>query len=91
MSFLKKMKRSTERLEKKKVRKHIAAMYEIMGDIKEIAQDIHDSGKEWNEDNIVELASEFTDRTIGDMEKFMLLGNLSMLEQDGDKTEPDNS
>jgi len=87
-SFLKRGKRTKVKEEKRLVKQHMKAMYAILGEIKEIAKDIHNSKLEWSEDNIIELAAQFTDRKIADMEKFLLLGNLQMLK---DEAEPDNT
>lgn len=79
MSFLKKGKRAEKRLERRRTKKHMKAFYSIMGEVKQLAQTIHDSGVEWSEENIVEVAADFTELKIADMEKFLLLGNLSLL------------
>lgn len=79
--------RKAEVAERRQVKHHIKYMYKIMDEIKLIAKDIHKSGVEWTEDNIEDVASEFTELKIADMEKFLLLGNLQMLK---DEAESDN-
>ena len=85
MSFLRRGRREKIRVEKRMVKRHMKAMYSILGEVRELAKDIYNSKLEWNEDNIVEVASGFTDMKIADMEKFLLLGNLQML-KDEDKS-----
>lgn len=79
-SFLKRSKRKAGKLERKKVQNHIKGMYKIMAEIKEVAKEIHESGRSWTEDTIEEVAASFTDRPIQNMEKFLLMGNLKSLE-----------
>lgn len=58
------------------------AMYRIMGEVTELAKDIHNSKLEYTEDTIEEVAAKFSDLKIGSMEKFLLLGNLQRLESE---------
>lgn len=81
-SFLKKGKRQAEAREKKSVGKRIKAIYSIMGEIKSLAKEMFEHEEDWNEDNIVELAANYTDRPIENMEKLMLLGNLQILKDE---------
>jgi hypothetical protein len=74
--------------EKSQVKQHMKYMYKIMDSVKELASTIHDSGVEWTEDNIEEVAAKFTDMNIANMEKFLLLGNLQLLK---DEAKGDNA
>ena len=85
-SFLKKGQRERVRAEKRMVKRHMKSMYRILGEVKELALDIHNAKEDWNEDNIIEIASQYTEIEIADMEKFLLLGNLQML-KDEDKVQ----
>ena len=87
-SFLNAGKRAKVRKEKKLVKKHMSAMYRILGEVTEIAQDMHNAKEDWNEENIVEIAAKYTDIELADMEKFLLLGKLQTLK---DGVETDNS
>ena len=87
-SFNKIGERQKVRDEKRNVKRHMKAMYKIMGEVKALAKDIHESDTEWTEDNIIDVAAEFSDLTISDMEKFLLLGNLQQLQ---DEVESNNA
>lgn len=86
-NFLKKGQRDRVREEKRMVKRHMSSMYRILDEVKELALDIHNAKEEWTEDNIIEIASRYTDIQIADMEKFLLLGNLQMLK---DEVKSDN-
>lgn len=87
-SFNKVGERQKVRDEKRSVKRHMKAMYKIMDEVKLLAKEIHESDAEWTEDNIVDVASEFSELTISDMEKFLLLGNLQLLKNE---VESDNA
>lgn len=87
-SFLHKGQRDRVRAEKRKVKQHMKSMYRILGEVKELALDIHNAKEEWTEDNIIEIAARYTEIEIADMEKFLLLGNLQMLK---DEIKSDNA
>ena len=78
-SFSKAGKREMVREDKRNVKKHLKKMYQIMDTLEELSQIIHNEKEDWNEDNIEEVAARYTDITLGDMERFMLLGKLQNL------------
>lgn len=83
-SFLKRGKREQVRKDKKELKQRTKDFYKILGTLDDVAKLIdykYKDSKERvvHEDSIVELASEFTDREIGSMEKFILLGKLEQL------------
>jgi len=81
-NFSKVGKRELDRVDKRKVKRHMSAMYRILGKVKELAKVIHEANEEWTEDNIVEIAAKYSDMQVADMEKFLLLGNLSLLKSE---------
>ena len=89
-NFLSKGKREQVRDEKRLVKRHMKAMYRIMGEVKELAEDIHNDGEDWNEDNIEEIVAQYTDLKLADMEKFLLLGNLQRLRDEGESKDKSN-
>lgn len=83
-SFLKRGKREQVRKDKKELKQRTKDFYKILGTLDDVAKLIdykYKDSKERvvHEDSIVELAAEFTDREIGSMEKFILLGKLEQL------------
>lgn len=87
-SFSKKGQREVVRDEKRKVKRHMSAMYRILGEVKELAKELHETGVEITEDNIDEVVLKHTGKELAAMEKFLLLGNLQMLKRE---TESDNA
>lgn len=87
-SFSKVGKREVVRDDKRKVKRHMTAMYRILGEVKELAKELHESGVEITEDNIEEVVLKHTGKEIANMEKFLLLGNIQMLKRE---TESDNT
>lgn len=81
-NFLRRGQRDRIRQEKRKVKQHMKSMYKILGEVKELALTIHNAKEEWTEDNIIDIASKYTEIKIADMEKFLLLGNLQMLKDE---------
>lgn len=78
-SFSKVGKREKTRNDKRLSKKHLKQMYVIMDELEIVAKEMHQAKEDWNEDNIAELAANYTELNIADMEKFMLLGKLSNL------------
>ena len=82
-SFLKKGKRQAVRKKNKEIKHRTKEFYRILRDLDETAKDIANKYKGdtdfVNEDNIVEVAAEFTDRKIEHLEKLVLLGKLEGL------------
>jgi len=72
-------KREKIRKEKRMVKKHLKRMYAIMDELDELALDIHNAKEEWTEDNIEDIASQYSELQIAKMEKTMLLGKLTQL------------
>jgi predicted peroxiredoxin len=87
-SFSKIGQRGIVRDEKRKVKRHMTAMYRILGEVKELAKELHETGVEITEDNVEEIVLKHTGNEIAAMEKFLLLGNLQMLKRE---TESDNT
>jgi len=81
-SFSTKGKREKVRVDKRRTKRHMTAMYKILGEVKDLAKVIHNAGEDWTEENIVDIAANYTDLKIADMEKFLLLGNLSLLKSE---------
>jgi len=81
-------KRDKVRKEKRMGKKHLKRMYTIMDELDELALDIHNAKEEWTEDNIKDIASQYSDLHIAKMEKIMLLGKLNQLKENETK---DNS
>lgn len=81
-SFTKIGKRKELIESRKKAKKHMKEFYKIMGELDEVAQAIYkeDPLVIVDEENIAEVAAKYTDRTIADMEKFLLLGKLNQLQ-----------
>lgn len=83
-NFLRKGKRIKARAEKKELKHRTKDFYKILGTLEDVARLIdykYKDSKERvvHEDSIAELAAEFTDREIGSLEKFILLGKLEQL------------
>jgi len=84
-------KRESIKKQKKDVKKRLKRIYQIMDELDTIAAKIFQSGKECTEDNIIEVASEFTDLRIEGMETMMLMGKLQNLKDHyGDKEIPND-
>jgi hypothetical protein len=67
-----------QRLQTKKAKKHVKEFYKILGELDTIAEKISRESKvEITEDNINEIASKYTNRTIDNMEKMILMAKLS--------------
>jgi len=82
-SFLKRGERAQIRSQKKELKHRTKDFYKILGTLDDVAKLIDykykDSKIRVHENNIEEIAAEFTDREIGSMEKFILLGKLEGL------------
>ena len=83
-NFLKRGSRIKARADKKELKHRTKDFYKILGTLEDVAKLIHYKYKDnkervVHEDSIVELAAEFTDREIGSMEKFILIGKLEQL------------
>lgn len=83
-NFLKRGKRIKARADKKELKHRTKDFYKIIGTLEDVAKLIDYKYKDSKEvkvteSNIKELAAEFTDREIGTMEKFILLGKLEQL------------
>lgn len=73
-SFLRKGKR----LQNKKAKRHVKEFYKILGELDTVAEKIAlEKDLEITEDNIKLIASEYTNRTIDDMEKMILMAKLN--------------
>lgn len=83
-NFLKRGKRAEDISNKKEIKHRMKDFYKILGTLDDVAKLIdykYKDNKEVKvtEKNIVEIASEFTDRKLEEMEKFILLGKLDQL------------
>ena len=79
-SFLKQGLRQQKQKDKKEVRKRIKAIYQIMEELDEVAQNIIlKEGEVIDENNIEEIASRYTDRKIEGYEKMILLSKLESI------------
>lgn len=78
-NFLRKGKRK----EHKKTKKHIKEFHKILGEMDIVASKIlKDKVKDITEDNIEKIASSYTKRTIGSMEKMILMSKLKVIDGD---------
>ena len=83
-NFLKKGKRIKARADKKELKHRTKDFYKILGELDMVAKKIFidyegSLDSEVTEENIVEIAADYTDREIAAMEKFILLGKLEQL------------
>jgi predicted peroxiredoxin len=83
-SFSKIGKRGVVRDDKRKVKRHMTAMYRILGEVKELAKELHESGIEITEDNVSDVVRNYNGSELAAMEKFLLLGNLQMLKREAE-------
>lgn len=83
-SFSKIGKRGVVRDDKRKVKRHMTAMYRILGEVKELAKELHESGIEITEDNVSDVVRNHNGSELAAMEKFLLLGNLQMLKREAE-------
>jgi hypothetical protein len=90
-NFLKKGKREDVKSQKKDVKKRIKRIYQIMDELDNVAALIFMNKEDYTEENIKDIAGQYTDLTIEGMETMMLLGKLQNLEKHyEDKEIPDN-
>lgn len=73
-NFLKQGKRKEEAGQKREVRKRMKHVYKILHEMDVVAGRMIESGIIINENNVVEEAAKYTEREIGEYEKFILLG-----------------
>jgi len=85
MSFLRKGRRESLKLQKNKSKKHVKEFYKILHELDEVAKEMKICGEKVTHDNIEEIASNYTDRTIGKYEKIILLAKMGV----GDEVEGD--
>jgi hypothetical protein len=64
--------------EDKKVKKHVKAFYNIIGEIDKISKEL-DPKIEYTEENINEYVKPMLGRDLDNMEKFLLLGKLNVV------------
>lgn len=85
MSFLKKGYRKSQLDNRVKTKKHIKSFYKILNELDSVAKDIVKKypkevlGNNITEDNIAQIANEFTDITIERIESNILLAKLDVL------------
>lgn len=72
--------------EKAKVKKHLKGFYQTIGKINEMADYLKSQNIEVTEENVNEVCKPLTGRDLDDMEKFLLLGRLSVNNEQGDNT-----
>jgi phosphate-selective porin len=75
-NYLKKGKRAAARKNRIALKKRMKEVYKIMDEMEIVARELYKSEIDISEDNVKEEASKYTERTIGEFEKFMLLGKL---------------
>lgn len=80
MSFLKQGYRKEKHLKAKKTKKHLNEFYKILHQLDLIAKEMKLHDEEVTEDNIEEIASNYTDRKIGKYEKMILLSKMQINE-----------
>jgi len=90
-NFFKKGQRESLKKQKKDVKKRIKRIYQIMDELDVVAAKMFRTGKEVTEENVAELAYEFTDLKIEGMESMMLQGKIHNLKEHyGDKEVPND-
>lgn len=77
MGFLRKGKRQEVKHQKKKTKQHLKEFYKILHELEDVAVEIKKSGKKVTEHNIIDVASEYTNRKIGKFEKSILLSKIN--------------
>ena len=77
-SYMKQGLRKMKVAEDKKVKKHVKAFYSIMHTMEEISKEL-DPTLEYNEDNINDYVKPMLGRDLDNMEKFLLLGKLNVV------------
>lgn len=65
-------------LKNKETKQHIKSFYQIIGKIEDISKEL-DSSIEYTEDNINEYVNPILGRDLDNMEKFLLLGKLNVV------------
>lgn len=90
-NFLRKGKRKSEEVTRRKTKKHLNEFYKILHELDDVAKEMILHEEEVTTDNIEEIASNYTDREIGKYEKMILLSKMQSLkpEEDG-KVENNN-
>ena len=77
-SFANRGLRQTVLLKNKETKKHIKSFYQIIGQIEDISKHL-DKSIEYTEDNINEYVNPILGRDLDNMEKFLLLGKLNVV------------
>ena len=77
-SFASRGLRQTVLLKDKETKKHIKSFYQIIGKIENISKEL-DQSIEYTEDNINEYVNPILGRDLDNMEKFLLLGKLNVV------------
>ena len=77
-NFASKGLRQTVLLKNKETKKHVKAFYSIIGEINNIATQL-DPTIEYTEENINEYVNPILGRDLDNMEQFLLLGKLSVI------------
>jgi hypothetical protein len=77
-SFANKGLRQTVLLKNKETKKHIEAFYNIIGEIDNISNQL-DKSIEYTEENINEYVNPILGRDLDNMEMFLLLGKLNVV------------
>ena len=89
-SFASRGLRQTLLLKDKETKKHIKSFYQIIGKIEDISKEL-DSSIEYTEDNINEYVNPILGRDLDNIEKFLLLGKLNVVNNIEDKHETKNN
>ena len=79
-NFLRKGERQSLKKQKTDVKKRVKRIYQIMDELDTVAALIFMNKEEYTEDNMKDIAEQYTDLTIDGMETMMLMGKLQNLE-----------
>lgn len=75
-NFLKQGRRIAARAKKKEVKQRTKEVYKILGEMEDIAQEMSKGDVIIDDSNVVEEAAKYSERKIGEFEKFLLLGKM---------------
>lgn len=76
-NFLKQGARKAKVKDKKEVKRRTKEVYKILAEMEDVAQEMIKGDVIITEENIDEEASKYTDRVLGGLERFILLGKVT--------------
>lgn len=79
-NFLRKGRRKEQEVIRRVTKKHTKAFYKILGELDRVANEMKLHEEEVTKDNIVEVASNYTDIKIENLEKIVLMGKMGLYE-----------